>query len=398
MILVAVSVRTFQQGLKERAAERALRDALAAENDRANDSLTGIEEARTTRPVPNGMVSNEVVNIEEDENYPLDENAPGQKLPGAIVHGQMEQKKLEQGRVKRKDSGWHKPLLPWTSLLEILSVFVVFLSLQIGKSFYGRCEWQFILMFCFQGLVVVGASVSFIWLKEHPVPVQRGHSRYPGRANSSQPVEYCTSLSHRRTDGNSNGHAEDAPTSDTVENAPEIEASDESDIVNSHESTIEIIDEAIPEIPASWNVWRLALVWVVTMTVGVISGTVGLGGGVLIAPLMIELKVHPQSAAATSTFIVLFASTVAAVAFALDGKLNLVYTAVYGPMSLLGGFIGAFVIIGIVRRWHIASLVLFMLAALVACAAGLVIGFAGRHAVTDVINGKPIEVADICEL
>ena len=71
---------------------------------------------------------------------------------------------------------------------------------------------------------------------------------------------------------------------------------------------------------------------------------VGLGGGVMMSPLLLELRVHPQAAAATSTFITLFASTTAAVTFGLEGRLNLEYMAlVCAHLRLMGGFLGVYV-------------------------------------------------------
>ena len=147
---------------------------------------------------------------------------------------------------------------------------------------------------------------------------------------------------------------------------------------------------------SSWKAHRLIIIWAFVVCVGIIAGMVGLGGGVLIGPLMIELAVHPQSAAATSTLIVLFSSTIATVTFALYGRINLSYFAVYGPVCLVGGIVGTFVLSGLIRKWRMASLVTLMLSGLVVVSAALVAAFGGRQAAVALANGGKFEAADFC--
>lgn len=122
---------------------------------------------------------------------------------------------------------------------------------------------------------------------------------------------------------------------------------------------------------------------------------VGLGGGVLVAPMMLELQVHPQTAAATSTLIVFFSSVTATITFILYGELNLSYFAVYGPVCLIGGLVGTFALSRVVRRWKMASLLTFLLSALVFISAGLVAGFAGRRE-AEQVAATGLQTGDLC--
>jgi Sulfite exporter TauE/SafE len=145
---------------------------------------------------------------------------------------------------------------------------------------------------------------------------------------------------------------------------------------------------------SDWPLRRLLCIYILVIFVGMIAGMVGLGGGVLIAPLMMELGVHPQSAAATSTLVVLFSSTIASVTFGLYGRINLSYFAVYGPVCFVGGLVGVFILSGLVRRYNMASLITLLLGTLVVVSAGLVAGFAMREAIEGVINnGGSIQAA-----
>ena len=50
----------------------------------------------------------------------------------------------------------------------------------------------------------------------------------------------------------------------------------------------------------------------------------------VISPLLLELGVHPLVGAATSSLMVLFSASTAALAFAFDHSLNITYGLVYG--------------------------------------------------------------------
>lgn len=235
-----------------------------------------------------------------------------------------------------------QPIIPWREFIEILLVAGMFLGFQVGKAQFHRCEWRYWVLLGVQIVLMAGVSFYAIYLHEHskPLPIAVEHSAL-------------------------------------------------------------LPDEEQPAVAAqqhagSWIKWHLVVVWLLVLVIGVIAGMVGLGGGVLISPLLLELKAHPQTAAATSTFIVLFSSTTAAITFGLGHRLNLDYTAVYGPVCLVGGFLGVFILSGLVRRWQMASLVTFTLAVLVIVSAGLVAGFAGREAVTDLVNGIPVTVGGYC--
>ncbi|WIA29116.1 hypothetical protein OEZ86_011627 [Tetradesmus obliquus] len=73
---------------------------------------------------------------------------------------------------------------------------------------------------------------------------------------------------------------------------------------------------------------------------GVLAGVLGIGGGMLMAPMMLAAGVHPQAASATSNILVFFCSSSATLAFFLAGRVNLQLSAVYclvcGVASLVG--------------------------------------------------------------
>ena len=70
----------------------------------------------------------------------------------------------------------------------------------------------------------------------------------------------------------------------------------------------------------------------------------------IIGPLMLELGVHPLVSAATSGLMVLFSSSMGALAFAFEGALNLQFALVFGLACCAASLVGVLVVARIVKR------------------------------------------------
>ncbi|KAL4533233.1 hypothetical protein Ndes2526A_g08674 [Nannochloris sp. 'desiccata'] len=291
----------------------------------------------------------------------------------------------------------HRPIIEWAYLVELLITGGVLLGFQIGKSQFNRCTWQYGVLFGVQVLLVVAFTIVSVFLhykskqkQTLPEIVEKEEENKSARTASSPVIE----------NGNGNGHASasdsaststpiSAPIPTPATNTNGISSNNNRDSSNGGVEEKKKADDSSKD----WPVRRLFYIYIFVILIGMVAGMVGLGGGVLIAPLMMELGVHPQSAAATSTLVVLFSSTIASVTFGLYGRINLSYFAVYGPVCFIGGLVGVFVLSGLVRRYNMASLITLLLGILVVISAGLVAGFAGREAVQGVIDNGNIEAA-----
>eukprot|EP00198_Chlamydomonas_reinhardtii_P008511 XP_001697848.1 predicted protein [Chlamydomonas reinhardtii] len=100
----------------------------------------------------------------------------------------------------------------------------------------------------------------------------------------------------------------------------------------------------------------------VTFAAGLTGGMLGLGGGMVMGPLLLHLGVHPQVTAATSGAMVLFSSSTALLQFALAGELNAQYAAVFAAASAVAALAGTLVVAGLVRRSGRPSIVVLALA------------------------------------
>jgi uncharacterized membrane protein YfcA len=111
---------------------------------------------------------------------------------------------------------------------------------------------------------------------------------------------------------------------------------------------------------------RNLLLWPLTsIGVGLAAGFVGIAGGVLQGPLLLEMGILPQVTAATTSFMILFTSSSISVQFfafdILDWRLGLWYFA----LGLVSAFFGQIILDMILKIYKRQSFVAFLLGTLI---------------------------------
>jgi uncharacterized membrane protein YfcA len=95
---------------------------------------------------------------------------------------------------------------------------------------------------------------------------------------------------------------------------------------------------------------------------GVMAGLLGIGGGLILGPLLLELGIHPLISTATSNFLVLFTSSSTTLQFILLGMMNFHYGFVCTIASTMGSYIGTLVIQNLIQKTGRSSILIFSLA------------------------------------
>ena len=101
---------------------------------------------------------------------------------------------------------------------------------------------------------------------------------------------------------------------------------------------------------------------------GVLGGLLGIGGGMIVSPLLIELGVIPTVAAATSAMAVMITSSSAMLQFLLLGFLRWDYTLFFMLVGIVGTFVGQTGVNWAVKKYGRVSLVIFAVAIIMALA------------------------------
>jgi uncharacterized membrane protein YfcA len=128
---------------------------------------------------------------------------------------------------------------------------------------------------------------------------------------------------------------------------------------------------------------------------GLIGGLLGLGGGMVIGPMLLHVGIHPQIGAATSGTMVLFSSSTALVAFSASGRLNAQYAAVFSVASMIAAVLGSVVIGGIVRRTGRVSLLVLSMAVVMLVGGGAVGGF-GVVTIIQAVKNNHLGPTQLC--
>ncbi|MFC9918202.1 sulfite exporter TauE/SafE family protein [Agromyces binzhouensis] len=104
--------------------------------------------------------------------------------------------------------------------------------------------------------------------------------------------------------------------------------------------------EATPAAPAAW---RLVVVGVLG---GLLSGLFGVGGGIVMVPLLILLAgMDQRRAAATSLVAIVPTALVGSIAYLVNGQVDLVAAALVAAGGIVGGWIGATLLARLPLEW-----------------------------------------------
>jgi hypothetical protein len=102
------------------------------------------------------------------------------------------------------------------------------------------------------------------------------------------------------------------------------------------------------------------------LSAGILSGLLGIGGGLILGPLLLDLGVHPVVTTATSNFMVVFISSSTTLQYILSGMMNFNYGLVCTLLSTFGSFVGTIVIQKYLERTKKHSILVFILAGVLA--------------------------------
>jgi uncharacterized membrane protein YfcA len=126
---------------------------------------------------------------------------------------------------------------------------------------------------------------------------------------------------------------------------------------------------------------------------GVLSSFLGIGGGMVLGPLLLELNVNASVGAATSAFLILLSSSMACLQFALIGRVLLDYALVLFVVGVVSGYIGLVLLHSVVRRTGKESVTVFVIVAVVAVSNVLLIVTGLMKFVSDVENKNKAALA-----
>ncbi len=117
-----------------------------------------------------------------------------------------------------------------------------------------------------------------------------------------------------------------------------------------------------------WDFKKLQYYSFFTFVAGIVAGLIGIGGGMVLGPLMIVMGVNPRVSTATTATMILLTSSSVAVMFVMSGLVPWQYAVYFFCVCLMGAYIGKTRIDAYIKKTGMGSLLVGILATIIALA------------------------------
>ncbi|DBA90206.1 TPA: hypothetical protein ACH3X1_003508 [Trebouxia sp. C0004] len=266
---------------------------------------------------------------------------------GTSGKGSLTTKPLQQpGQAERSICRWSDQCtdalerLPGRKLLAALAMWLMFAAFQLAKGQMRQCSAAYWVLYTLQALLLLGASAFFV----------------------------------------------------------KLACRDQQSSISGGSVTARVQPYQQPQQQTQWSLTTLMGASAVGVGGGALASILGMGGGVVMGPLLLTLQVHPLATAATSTLMILFSSSAATLSFAVNGNINAQYAYIYGPCNFLSSFAGVLIIGKIVRKTGKSFVLVMVLAWVMATGAMASAVFGGQESVHDYKSGTNLTFSSMCTI
>lgn len=130
---------------------------------------------------------------------------------------------------------------------------------------------------------------------------------------------------------------------------------------------------------------------------GILGGVFGIGGGMLISPLLLHVGIAPEVTAATCSFMVFFSSTMSAFQYVLLGMEHTHAALIFAIICFAASLLGLVVVQKAVHEYGRSSLIIFSVSIVMALSTVLMTSFGALDVWRNYISGKYMGFRLPCE-
>ncbi|CAA7060811.1 unnamed protein product [Microthlaspi erraticum] len=127
---------------------------------------------------------------------------------------------------------------------------------------------------------------------------------------------------------------------------------------------------------------------VMTLLAGVLGGLFGIGGGMLISPLLLQIGIAPEVTAATCSFMVLFSSSMSAIQYLLLGMEHAGTAAIFAMVCFIASLVGLVVVKKVIAKYGRASIIVFSVGIVMALSTILITTHGALNVWDDFVFGR----------
>jgi len=106
---------------------------------------------------------------------------------------------------------------------------------------------------------------------------------------------------------------------------------------------------------------RLGYVVSIGIFAGIVSSSLGIGGGMITNPVFFGLGMDSKQSSCTSNFLIIVTAIASSFIFVLSGQLNIVYSLNMGSLCTAAAFVGSFFILKYINRTGKSSILLVIM-------------------------------------
>uniref|UniRef100_A0A803KVV4 Sulfite exporter TauE/SafE family protein n=2 Tax=Chenopodium quinoa TaxID=63459 RepID=A0A803KVV4_CHEQI len=147
---------------------------------------------------------------------------------------------------------------------------------------------------------------------------------------------------------------------------------------------------------SSYKVHQIFLYSMCGVIAGMVGGLLGLGGGFIMGPLFLELGIPPQVASATSTFSMIFSSSMSVIQYYILKRFPVPYAAYFVLVATLAAFAGQHVVTRAVKVLGRASIIIFILASTILISAVTLGGVGIANIISKLQNHEYMGFENFC--
>lgn len=146
----------------------------------------------------------------------------------------------------------------------------------------------------------------------------------------------------------------------------------------------------------NWEVHQILFYCFCGIVAGMVGGLLGLGGGFILGPLFLELGIPPQVASATSTFSMVFSSSMSVVQYYILKRFPIPYATYFILVATLAASFGQHVVRKLIAMLGRVSIIVFILATIIFVSAITLGGVGIANMIEKLHNREYMGFEDLC--
>jgi len=139
--------------------------------------------------------------------------------------------------------------------------------------------------------------------------------------------------------------------------------------------------------------WTPTTLWwypLLSTVAGFLGGFLGIGGGIIMGPLLLELGMAAEASQATTAMFVFLSSSLASIQFVVLGKAMPQYALWFTTWVVMATVVGQTIIDYALKKWQRTSLIVLSVAAIIAGSLVMMTAIGATDAYTDFMRGAPM--------